>query len=308
MIELSSVTKRYADRTVVDEVSLTIASGAFCVLVGPSGSGKSTTLKMINRLIDVDDGAITVDGADIRDVPAEDLRRGMGYVIQSIGLFPHWTVADNIATVPRLLKWPEERVQARVQELIGLLQLDADEVAQRFPHELSGGQQQRIGVARALAADPNIVLMDEPFGALDPITRDTLQGELQRIHAATGKTIVFVTHDMDEALKLGTQIAILDEGRLVQCGTPEEILRAPANDFVRTFIGGADYGLRLLAVAKVRDHVRANGALDGPPISADASLKEALSMMIASHREALPVRDAKGRQLGAVHLADLARA
>lgn len=308
MIELSSVTKRYADRTVVDEVSLTIASGAFCVLVGPSGSGKSTTLKMINRLIDVDDGAITVDGADIRDVPAEDLRRGMGYVIQSIGLFPHWTVADNIATVPRLLKWPEERVQARVQELIGLLQLDAAEVAQRFPHELSGGQQQRIGVARALAADPNIVLMDEPFGALDPITRDTLQGELQRIHAATGKTIVFVTHDMDEALKLGTQIAILDEGRLVQCGTPEEILRAPANDFVRTFIGGADYGLRLLAVAKVRDHVRANGALDGPPISADASLKEALSMMIASHREALPVRDAKGRQLGAVHLADLARA
>lgn len=308
MIELSSVTKRYADRTVVDEVSLTIASGAFCVLVGPSGSGKSTTLKMINRLIDVDDGTITVDGADIRDVPAEDLRRGMGYVIQSIGLFPHWTVADNIATVPRLLKWPEERVQARVQELIGLLQLDADEVAQRFPHELSGGQQQRIGVARALAADPNIVLMDEPFGALDPITRDTLQGELQRIHAATGKTIVFVTHDMDEALKLGTQIAILDEGRLVQCGTPEEILRAPANDFVRTFIGGADYGLRLLAVAKVRDHVRANGALDGPPISADASLKEALSMMIASHREALPVRDAKGRQLGAVHLADLARA
>lgn len=308
MIELSSVTKRYADRTVVDGVSLTIASGAFCVLVGPSGSGKSTTLKMINRLIDVDDGTITVDGADIRDVPAEDLRRGMGYVIQSIGLFPHWTVADNIATVPRLLKWPEERVQARVQELIGLLQLDADEVAQRFPHELSGGQQQRIGVARALAADPNIVLMDEPFGALDPITRDTLQGELQRIHAATGKTIVFVTHDMDEALKLGTQIAILDEGRLVQCGTPEEILRAPANDFVRTFIGGADYGLRLLAVAKVRDHVRANGALDGPPISADASLKEALSMMIASHREALPVRDAKGRQLGAVHLADLARA
>ncbi|MDJ1159137.1 ABC transporter ATP-binding protein [Chelatococcus sp. SYSU_G07232] len=308
MIELTRVTKRYGDKAVVDDLSLTVARGAFFVLVGPSGSGKSTTLKMINRLVGIDAGAIAVDGRNVRDMPAEALRRGMGYVIQSIGLFPHWTVADNIATVPRLLRWPEARVRARVAELIALLQLDAAEVARKYPHELSGGQQQRIGVARALAADPGIVLMDEPFGALDPITRDALQGEIARIHAATEKTIVFVTHDMDEALRLGTEIAILDQGRLVQCGSPADILRSPANDFVRTFVGGADFGLRLLGVTRVRDRLRPNGALAGPPVSPDASLKEALSLMIASRRDALPVRDGAGRSLGAVHLADLARA
>lgn len=308
MIELTSLQKRYGETTVVADLSLRIDSGEFFVLVGTSGSGKSTTLKMINRLVEPDSGTVQIDGRDIRDLPIESLRRGIGYVIQSTGLFPHWDVAANIATVPRLLRWPEARIQARVDELLALLQLDAD-IAKRRPHELSGGQQQRIGVARALAADPNIVLMDEPFGALDPLTREALQSEIARVHASTGKTIVFVTHDMDEALRLGTRIALLDQGQLVQCGTPAEILHSPANDFVRDFIGGADGSLRRLAVVRVADRLRAADDSDAhhqaPAIVADATLKEALAAMIEHRCDRLAVRTADGRLVGVIGFADL---
>jgi osmoprotectant transport system ATP-binding protein len=303
MISLEAVGKRFGGRDAVAGVTLRIDPGALCVLVGPSGAGKSTVLRMINALVPADRGAIRIDGRDIRDIEPTQLRRGIGYVIQSIGLFPHWTVAQNIGTVPRLLEWPADRIARRVHELADLLQLDADLLG-RYPHQLSGGQQQRVGVARALAGDPGIVLMDEPFGALDPITRETLQGELARIHRRTGKTIVFVTHDMDEALRLGTQIAVLEGGRLVQQGAPRALLQVPANDFVRQFVGGAELGLRQLHLTPVRERV-SPGTAEGEPIAADASLKQAMSLMVASGRRALPVRDSDGRALGIVRLEHL---
>jgi osmoprotectant transport system ATP-binding protein len=249
MIEFDHVSYFVSDRRIVDGLTLTVASGEFCALVGSSGSGKSTTLKMINRLLPASEGAIRVDGTDIAAVNPEQLRRSIGYVIQSIGLFPHWTVADNIATVPRLLRWPEEKTRARVAELLDLLRLEIAE-ATKYPHQLSGGQQQRVGVARALAADPNILLMDEPFGALDPITRTALQAELASLHRRLGKTILFVTHDIDEALRLADRVAIIDAGKLVQIGAPEEILSNPATDFVREFVG--DPELRRLALKIAR--------------------------------------------------------
>jgi osmoprotectant transport system ATP-binding protein len=249
MIELDHVSHIVGGRRIVDGVTLTVAQGEFCALVGSSGSGKSTTLKMINRLVPVSDGAIRVDGKDIAQANPEELRRSIGYVIQSIGLFPHWNVADNIATVPRLLGWPEDNRKRRVAELLDLLRLDAAEGA-KYPHQLSGGQQQRVGVARALAANPTILLMDEPFGALDPITRTALQTELAAIHKRLGKTILFVTHDIDEALRLADRVAIIDGGRLIQVGTPEEILANPASDFVRDFVG--DPELRRLALKIAR--------------------------------------------------------
>src|SRR5271168_2449065 len=224
MIEIDDVTKYYGDRRVVDRLSLTVPAGDFCVLLGSSGCGKSTTLKMINRLIAADAGQIRVAGEDITTVPAEGLRRRIGYAIQSIGLFPHWTVEDNIATVPHLLKWPRARRSERVTELLELFRLDPATYRAKYPHQLSGGEQQRVGVARALAADPELLLMDEPFGAVDPITRTALQGEIVRIQEATKKTIVFVTHDIEEALLLASDIAILDHGRLVQWGTPLDLL------------------------------------------------------------------------------------
>src|SRR6202023_2612989 len=223
VIEIDRVSKAYDGRPVVDELSLSVPEGAFCVLLGPSGCGKSTTLRMINRLIAFDSGMIRVGGEDVRQVPAEALRRRIGYAIQSIGLFPHWRVEDNIATVPRLLNWPRARVRDRVTELLELLRLDPATYRPKYPHQLSGGEQQRVGVARALAADPELLLMDEPFAAVDPVTRDALQSEIARIHRATGKTIVFVTHDIEEALRLATQIAIMDSGRIGQLGTPLEI-------------------------------------------------------------------------------------
>ena len=202
MIEIDGVTKVYGERRVVDRLSLTVPTGGFCVLLGSSGSGKSTTLRMINRLIEIDSGSIRVAGEDVRSVPTEALRRRIGYAIQSIGLFPHWTVEDNIATVPRLLKWPHSRMRDRVTELLELFRLEPATYRGKYPHQLSGGEQQRVGVARALAADPELLLMDEPFAAVDPITRDALQAELARIHRETIKTIVFVTHDIEEALRL----------------------------------------------------------------------------------------------------------
>ncbi len=337
MIELREVRKAYAGVPAMDGLSLQVAAGEFVVLIGPSGSGKSTTLKTINRLVEPDSGTILVGGRDIRGLRPEDLRRRMGYAIQSTGLFPHWTVARNIATVPVLLGWPAERVRERVDELLGLLGMEPARFRGRWPHELSGGQQQRVGVARALAARPEVLLMDEPFGALDPITRQSLQRELARIHAASGQTIVMVTHDIDEALRLATRIVLLDHGRIVQSGPPAELLARPANDFVADFVGRGDRGLKLLALRTVGECVRAaggglggggdrragdergehaggsghqapvdhGGAPAGPPIADSLKLAEALSLFVTRRTDRLPVVDAAGRPAGVLRFADL---
>ncbi|WP_366653705.1 ABC transporter ATP-binding protein [Fodinicurvata sp. EGI_FJ10296] len=268
MIELDGVYKTYGDTDVVSDFSLTIDSGSFCVLIGSSGSGKSTTLKMINRLIPHSRGRIAIDGRDVTSIKAETLRQRIGYAIQTIGLFPHWTVAGNIGVVPRMLGWSAQRVESRIDELLGLFKMDPAEFRAKYPHQLSGGQAQRVGVARALAADPDLLLMDEPFGALDPITRDALQEELARVHRATGKTIVFVTHDIDEAMRLGDQVALMDEGRLVQVGTPVEILTRPRNAFVRDFVGKSDLGLKLLSCEAVADR-RCDAPSAAPDIGDD---------------------------------------
>jgi osmoprotectant transport system ATP-binding protein len=307
MIELEHISKRYDGRPVVDDLSLTVPDGAFCILLGPSGCGKSTTLRMINRLVPFDSGAIRIAGEDIRDVPEEALRRRIGYAIQSIGLFPHWTIEDNIATVPRLLNWPGRRIRDRVAELLELLRLDPESYRRKYPHQLSGGEQQRIGVARALAADPELLLMDEPFGAVDPITRDALQNEIARIHAATKKTIVFVTHDIEEALRLATVIAILERGRLAQWGAPIDIVEHPASAFVRDFVGGEGGGLKLLGLRKIAERMRPGESAVGVPLSADASLRDALAAMTERHTDRLPVADASGRAIGIIMLADLVR-
>ncbi|HTV46630.1 MAG TPA: ABC transporter ATP-binding protein [Stellaceae bacterium] len=307
MIALDHVTKRYDGRAVVDDLTLEIAAGELCVLLGSSGCGKSTTLRMINRLVTADAGTIRVGGDDVTRLPAEMLRRRIGYAIQSTGLFPHWNVADNIATVPRLLKWPAARVGARVDELLALLRLDPGAYRGKFPHQLSGGEQQRVGVARALAADPELLLMDEPFAAVDPITRDALQGELARIHRTTQKTIVFVTHDIEEALRLATSIAIMERGRIAQFGTPVELLEHPASDFVSDFVGRQGLGLKLLSVRRVADRVRHGESAAGEPLAADASLRDALSAMAQRRTDRLPVADAAGQALGIITLPDLVR-
>jgi osmoprotectant transport system ATP-binding protein len=307
MIEIDEVTKSYGDRRVVDSLSLSVATGDFCVLLGSSGCGKSTTLRMINRLIAIDSGSIRIAGEDVAQLPPEVLRRRIGYAIQSIGLFPHWTVEENIATVPRLLKWPQRRIRDRVTELLELFRLEPATYRAKYPHQLSGGEQQRVGVARALAGDPELLLMDEPFAAVDPITRDALQTELARIHRATTKTIVFVTHDIEEALRLATQIAIMNEGRIVQLGSPLEILEHPANDFVCDFVGRQGLGLKLLSVRKVDDRVRAGETAEGEPLLLDTSLRDALSAMTARRTDRLPVSNAEGRNVGVIALADLVR-
>jgi len=303
MIKLREVVKSYGARRIVDDVSLTVDRGAVCALIGSSGSGKSTTLRLINRLIEPTAGAIEVAGEDTGRVPAETLRRRIGYVIQSVGLFPHWTVADNIATVPRLLKWPQARTFDRVRELLDLVRLDAA-FAGKYPHELSGGQQQRVGVARALAADPDILLMDEPFGALDPITRTALRDEFQRIHERTKKTILFVTHDMDEALALADQVAIMEQGKILQAGSPRDVLDRPASDFVRALIGMSELGLKRLAVERVAAHMRRGESAAGEPVASSATLKEALSRMIETRTDRLPVRGGDGTS-GVIRLADI---
>jgi osmoprotectant transport system ATP-binding protein len=302
MIELDHVSKRYGARDSVSDVSFAVEKGAFCAMVGPSGSGKSTTLRMINRLIEPSAGHIRINGEDVTTLPIEALRRRIGYAIQSVGLFPHWSIADNIATVPRLLKWPEERVQQRVDELLSMLQLDAT-TRTKFPHQLSGGQQQRIGVARALAADPEVLLMDEPLGALDPITREALRAELSRIHRSTGKTILFVTHDIDEALQLADTIALLRDGKLVQYGPPIELLTRPADDFVRDFMGGSTLGLKLLALRQVGERVKPE-PVPGEPIAPETTLAEALSQMVLRRTSRLPVRGNGGANVS-IGLSDL---
>ncbi len=308
MIELRQVRKAFGATRAIDDVSLAIDRGELVALIGASGSGKSTLLKMINRLVEHDSGMILFQGEEIRSFRAEDLRRRMGYAIQSIGLFPHWSVARNIATVPVLLGWPAARVAARVDELLTLFSLDPALYRERWPHQLSGGQQQRVGVARALAADPEVLLMDEPFGALDPLTRESLQQELARIHKASGKTIVLVTHDIDEALRLATRIVLLDHGRVVQDGTPAQLLAEPANDFVSDFVGRSDLGLKLLGLRSVAEHVRLGEHAEGEALHASMRLRDALSAFVVRHAERLPVVDAEGRPLGAIHFTDLLRA
>jgi osmoprotectant transport system ATP-binding protein len=253
-IEFRDVVKRYpgADEAAVDHLSLEVPAGEICVLVGPSGCGKTTAMRMVNRLIDMTEGDILLGGKSVRDRKPPELRREIGYAIQQIGLFPHLTIADNIATVPRLLGWPKERIRERVRELIDLISLP-QEVAGRYPGQLSGGQRQRVGVARALAADPPVLLMDEPFGAIDPINRDRLQNEFLRLQAEISKTIIFVTHDIDEAIKMGDRVAVLKQGgKLAQYAPPAELLMRPADEFVEQFVG-ADRALKRLALQRVRD-------------------------------------------------------
>jgi osmoprotectant transport system ATP-binding protein len=253
-VEFSRVTKRYAgsDGAAISELDLEVPGGEICVLVGPSGSGKTTALRMVNRMVEISEGDILVGGTSVRDRSPAHLRREIGYVIQQIGLFPHRTVADNIATVPQLLGWDSERIRRRVDELMELVRVDRD-LGMRYPAQLSGGQQQRVGVARALAADPGVMLMDEPFGAVDPINRERLQNEFLRLQAEVRKTILFVTHDIDEAIKMGDRVAVLREGgRLAQYATPAELLMAPADDFVEDFVG-ADRALKRLALMRVAD-------------------------------------------------------
>jgi osmoprotectant transport system ATP-binding protein len=256
VVRLEHVRKRYGPEggaEAVSDLSLEIPAGEICVLVGPSGCGKTTTMKMINRLIEPTSGRITIDGEDVMALPAVELRRRIGYVIQQVGLFPHLTVAENVAVVPRLLRWPEPRVRERTDELLDLVRLQPSTYGDRYPAALSGGERQRVGVARALAADPPLMLMDEPFGAVDPILRDRLQNEFLRLQAQVRKTIVFVTHDVDEAIKMADRIAILQRGGiLAQYDTPDAILAAPASEFVAHFVG-ADRGLKRLSLGRVRD-------------------------------------------------------
>jgi osmoprotectant transport system ATP-binding protein len=255
MIDLKNVSKKYGETIAVDNLNLEIKTGEICVLIGPSGCGKTTTLKMINRLIEPSSGQILIDGRDSSSLKAFELRRGIGYAIQSVGLFPHLTVAENIAVVPKLLGWQKPKIEARVTELLELIGLEPNRYANTYPKALSGGQAQRVGVARALAADPKVLLFDEPFGAVDPLTRERLQNEFLELQRRLKKTVVFVTHDIDEAIKLSDRIAIMKDGKLEQFDTPEAILEQPANAFVRDFIG-TDRGLKRLARVFVRDVMR----------------------------------------------------
>ena len=305
-IKFENICKFYDGAAAITDLNLHIQQGELLVLLGPSGSGKSTVLKMVNRMTSHDAGQIFFNGREINSFNIQDLRRRMGYAMQSVGLFPHRTVAHNIATVPKLLGWDAQRVQARVNELLKLLTMDPEQYASRYPHQLSGGQQQRVGVARALAADPDVLLMDEPFGALDPVTRAALQLALKKIHRATGKTILFVTHDIDEALLLATRIVLLNHGHIAQVGTPLELLQRPANDFVANFLGRSDLGLKQLSLRSITSHIR---AIEGPEpshtVAHTATLKEAISQMATLHVSSLSVIDESGTVLGQVKAADL---
>ena len=295
------VSKRYAGRDVAALSSLTleIPAGTFCVLVGPSGGGKTTALKMVNRLIPFDEGDIRIDGRSVRELPAAELRRGIGYVIQQIGLFPHMTVGENVAVVPKLLGWHRSRTVARTAELLELVGLDHAD-AGRYPAQLSGGQRQRVGLARALAADPPLLLMDEPFGALDPITRSRLQSELRRLHREVGKTVIFVTHDIDEAITMGDRIAILRQGGvLAQYDTPDAILAHPADDFVTQFIG-EDRALRRLALRTLADVPleAAAGSEVAPRVPSRTTVRNAVSLLLETDADHLVVENDDGTVRG----------
>ncbi len=304
MIELIDVTKRFGSETAVDRVSLRVEAGELCALVGTSGCGKSTTLRMINRLIEHSEGEIHLEGRQVREFDEQTLRRRIGYVIQSTGLFPHWTVARNIGLVPRLLKWPAPRVASRVEELMDLLGLPVESFADKYPHQLSGGQAQRVGVARALAADPDILLMDEPFGALDPITREALQAELRDLQSRLNKTIVFVTHDMDEALGLADRLVVMKAGRIVQQGSPLELLRHPVDDFVASMLGGGDRGLKEAALTRVSQRMLplSPRLLSQARVQANATLRQALAVMFREHADRLTVVDQEDMPVGELTL------
>jgi osmoprotectant transport system ATP-binding protein len=306
-LELQQVTKRYPGQRdpAIAELSLEVPAGEVCVLVGPSGSGKTTAMRLINRMIALTSGDILLDGRSVLERKPDELRREIGYVIQQIGLFPHLTIGENIGTVPRLLGWDKPRIARRVDELLALIGLDPEEMRGRYPAQLSGGQRQRVGVARALAADPPLMLMDEPFGAIDPINRERLQDEFLRLQARVRKTIVFVTHDIDEAIKMGDRIAILREGGvLAQYATPEELLTAPADDFVAQFVGN-DRGLKRLALATLADLrlVQPNGVgVSGDRVSLQTSVRDALSLMLTNGGAPLTVVDAQNEVAGLVTL------
>ena len=294
MIVLESVSKHYpGGSNAVEALSLEIGEGETCVLVGPSGCGKSTTLRMINRLIEPSAGTIVVGGEDVTHVDPVVLRLKMGYVIQRIGLFPHQTIGENVATVPRLWGWDRARIKQRVDELLELVGLDPGSYRSRYPHQLSGGQQQRVGFARALGADPPILLMDEPFGAVDRITRERLQNEFLRIQRTLNKTVVFVTHDIDEAVRIGDRIALLNFGAKVeQYTTPAEILGRPANDFVAGFLGH-ERVLKLLAVTSIDPASldRVAHPIEAPQVPSSATLADALAALLEADRESVPVYD-----------------
>ena len=305
-IVFDRVSKRYPGREqqALHELSLEIPAGTFCVLVGPSGGGKTTALKMVNRLVSFDDGDISIDGRSVRELPVVELRRGIGYVIQQVGLFPHMTVGDNVATVPRLLDWEKARIRARVGELLELVGLEPGD-ARRYPAQLSGGQRQRVGLARALAADPPVLLMDEPFGALDPITRARLQQEVRRLHREVAKTVIFVTHDIDEAITMGDRIAILREGgTLAQYDTPDAILAHPADEFVERFIG-EDRALRRLALRRVGDvplgPVRGQSP-DTAHVAVTTTVRNAVSLMLEAGKGELAVVGDDGAPVGVLTL------
>ncbi|WP_137285543.1 ABC transporter ATP-binding protein [Halorussus salinisoli] len=307
MIEFQNVTKQYDDGTVaIEDISFEVEEGTTTVLVGPSGCGKTTTMKLVNRLIEPSQGTVYFDGTDISEKDEIELRRDIGYVIQEIGLFDHMTVADNVGTVPNLKGWDDDRIRERVRELLDLMDLPAAEYADQHPTELSGGQRQRVGVARALAADPDVMLMDEPFGALDPITREELQDEFLAIQDELDVTILFVTHSVEEALKMGDRIAIFDVGELVQYDTPQNVLENPKNDFVRDFIG-QDRELKKLQVTPVRNVMcEANGKSvpDVEPITPSDTAQVALSRLLETDDDRLPVaRD--GEVVGVVEESDL---
>lgn len=313
-LEWRNVDKTFGEKKAVDHFSLEVPEGELLVLIGPSGCGKTTSLKMINRLVEPSSGSVFVDGKDIAGVSATELRRHIGYVIQQVGLFPHMTVADNVAAVPRLLKWDKDRISARVEELLDLVGLPADEYADAWPSRLSGGEAQRVGVARALAADPPILLMDEPFGAVDPLTREILQREFLRIQSTLGKTVVFVTHDLDEAIRLGDRIAVMNEGRLVAAAAPGELL-LDADPFIRDFTG-EDRALRRLARLSVGAAIgeatpiaaagfNGEGGAPAGSVRTDATLKEALSMMLEAGETSLEAVSPAGRRIGKLTLEDL---
>ena len=302
MIQVESLTKQYGATAVVDRVSFDIERNSIAVIVGTSGSGKSTLLRMINRLVEPTHGRVLLDGADTRTEPAHLLRRRIGYAIQGHGLFPHRTVAENVATVPRLLGWPEARIRSRVCELLEIFQLDPGLYAHAFPHQLSGGQQQRVGVARALAAEPAVLLMDEPFGALDPIIRAKAQEDLLGIQRRFGTTIVLVTHDMDEAFRLGHRVAVMSQGRLLQYDRPAVLLTHPTDPFVARMTGLSDRAMKLLALTTAGE-AALPGSSDGPRVASSASLREVLSELVWSRAASAVVLGEDGAPRGQLTVA-----
>jgi len=308
MITFEGITHRFGGTTALADVDLTLADHELCILLGPSGSGKSTLLRLVNRLLEPSAGRVLVDGRDVRTYRPEALRRTIGYVIQNVGLFPHWKVRDNVATVPRLLGWDPARIRARVAEVLELVGLQAQTYGGRYPHELSGGEAQRVGVARALASDPPILLMDEPFSAVDPLGRHRIQGEFLDIQRRLKKTVVFVTHDVDEAVRLGDRIALLKEGRLVQYDRTEVLLEAPADPFVGNFMG-QDRTLkrlsRVAAASLARSPSGGSGDEAGVALSEDLDLRLVLSHFLESGTDVVALKNGRDVVTGRLHRADL---